>query len=219
VFGAIGLGHGTPGLYDERTLALLEEVGRQLAAALDTAVLHQEVLERKANQSALLGKLISAQEEERQSIANDLHDDTVQVITATLLSLDRVSSAIDQGRPDRVASAAAAARGTLSTAVERTRRLMFELRPPLLEANGLADAVRDLASAAEEDGQLEVEVEARVGRHPQPVEALAYRTIREAISNVRKHAHARHLRRLPVDSRRDAVLQLGRHGALDRPCQ
>jgi signal transduction histidine kinase len=84
---------------------------------------------------------------------------------------------------------------------------MFELRPPLLEASGLADAVRDLASAAEEEGQLEVEVEARVGRHPQPLEALAYRTIREAISNVRKHAHARHLR-VVVEERDGALVGL-----------
>jgi len=115
-FGAIGLGHGTPGRYDERTLALLEEVGRQLAAALDTAVLHQEVLERKANQSALLGKLITAQEEERKTIANDLHDDTIQVLAAALVQLDHIAASAPEQQPDLLRKLRSTLRSTMESA-------------------------------------------------------------------------------------------------------
>jgi signal transduction histidine kinase len=59
-----------------------------------------------------------------------------------------------------------------------------------LEAAGLGPAVRDLASALRRDTQATVRVRTRVGRYPTDIEALAYRTIREVLINVRKHARA-----------------------------
>jgi signal transduction histidine kinase len=205
VFGVISGYARTLRNFTSDDVNFVQAIANVLSAAVQRQLAQEALDESEQRRRQVLGAMLRAEEEERARIAADLHDDTVQVITATLLSLDRVSSAIDQGRLDRIASAAAASRRTLSTAVERTRRLMFELRPPLLEANGLADAVRDLVGAAAEEGELEVEVVTRVGRHAQPLEALAYRTIREAISNVRKHAHARHLRVLVCE--RDGALE------------
>jgi PAS domain S-box-containing protein len=168
----------------------LQALANVVAAAIQRERAIEALRESEARRREVLGAMMRAEEEERARIAADLHDDTVQVITATLLSLDRVSTAIEQDRPERVATAATTARRTLSTAVERTRRLMFELRPPLLEANGLAAAVRDLAQVAAQDGGFEVDVDTDVGRHPQPVEALVYRTLRECMANVVKHSGA-----------------------------
>jgi len=197
-FGAIGLGHGTPGLYDERTLALLEEVGRQLAAALDTAVLHQEVLERKANQSALLGKLISAQEEERQSIANDLHDDTVQVLAAALVQLDHIGATTPEQQPELLRKL----RSTLRSAMESARKLMFDLRPPVLDAEGLVAALQQqldlLRTEAGVSVELDCELEERLGP---TTETVLFRSLQEALRNVRKHARAANVR---LELRREA---------------
>jgi signal transduction histidine kinase len=201
-FGAIGLGHGTPGLYDERTLALLEEVGRQLAAALDTAVLHQEVLERKANQSALLGKLISAQEEERQSIANDLHDDTVQVLAAALVQLDHIAATTPEQQPELLRKL----RSTLRTTMESARKLMFDLRPPVLDAEGLVAALQQqldlLRTDAGVNAELDCDLEERLGP---TTETVLFRSLQEALRNVRKHAHASNVR---LELRREAEDQV-----------
>ena len=78
-------------------------------------------------------------------------------------------------------------------ATDRTRRLTFELRPQLLEAAGLGPAVRDLASSLRRDTPAVVKVRTRVGRYPVDLETLAYRTIREVLINVRKHARAEHV--------------------------
>jgi signal transduction histidine kinase len=71
---------------------------------------------------------------------------------------------------------------------------MFELRPPLLESQGLDPALRDLAVTAAAEAGFEASAEIAVGRYSEAVETLAYRTVQEAISNARKHARASTLR-------------------------
>jgi signal transduction histidine kinase len=66
---------------------------------------------------------------------------------------------------------------------------MFELRPP----QGLARAVRELASQAGREADLDVEVTVPSEPLPFMVEEVAYRTVREAVSNVRRHAQAHRL--------------------------
>jgi signal transduction histidine kinase len=66
---------------------------------------------------------------------------------------------------------------------------MFELRPP----RGLARAVRELASQAGREADLEVEVTVPSEPLPFMIEEVVYRTVREAVANVRRHARARRL--------------------------
>jgi signal transduction histidine kinase len=89
-----------------------------------------------------------------------------------------------------VVEALAAARATLQTAVERARRLTFELRPPLLDAQGLAAALRDLVSEVERESGFVVSLDAPAGRFSYTVEDLAFRTVKEALANARKHSSA-----------------------------
>ncbi len=149
--------------------------------------------ESEERRRLVMAEMLRAAEEERTQIATELHDDTVQIMTATLLSLDRLTKAIERGDGDHVSASIAAARSTLAAAVERTRRLMFELRPPLLESAGLDPALRDLAETAAEEAGFDWSASISVGRYPEAVETLAYRTAQEAISNARKHSRARSL--------------------------
>jgi two-component system NarL family sensor kinase len=100
-----------------------------------------------------------------------------------------VRSTRDIGRPDLTAQAQAA-RETLSLAIDRTRSLMFELRPPLLDSSGLRVAISELVRVLSEEGHFQGSVECDVGRMPEAVESLAYRTLAELLSNVRRHAKA-----------------------------
>jgi signal transduction histidine kinase len=156
----------------------------QLRAALEDA---------EEQRRMVLNQMLRAEADERQRIAEELHDDTVQVLTATLLSLDRQRLSDERGKPEAAAEAAVKARHTLALALERTRRLMFELRPPLLEAHGLAPAVRDLVEHANQELGLEVAVEVEVPRYAGDFETLVYRIVREAVANVRRHARAHRL--------------------------
>ena len=141
----------------------------------------------------VVAAMLRAGDEERSRIATDLHDDTVQVMTATLLTVDRLRNAIVEGDTERMLAVSEEVRQTLTRAMERTRLMMFDLRPPLLDAYGLEPAIRDMVHQAAEEAGFETDVDVRVGRHPELLEALAYRTVREAVINARRHSGASRL--------------------------
>jgi two-component system, NarL family, sensor histidine kinase UhpB len=131
---------------------------------------------------AALDKLVRASEEEQARLAIELHDDTVQVMIAVLLQLQRVQSELP---------ALTSATEMLEGAIDRTRRLMFEIRPAVLERDGLAAMITRIAR----DGPWDTsQVDIAIGRQSETVEALCYRTLRELIVNARKHSGATRLR-------------------------
>jgi PAS domain S-box-containing protein len=151
---------------------------------------HQTLRDIERRRQSLLEEIINAESEQRSRIAGELHDDTIQVMIASLFELDRSERHLRNGDVEAARGAIAKARATLAEATERTRRLTFDLRPQLLEAAGLGAAIRDLADTLHRDTGAEVTVRTRLGRYPVDIETLAYRTIREALINVRRHARA-----------------------------
>ena len=170
--------------------------GRLIAAAslgLDITAHRdaEEALAKSEERSRrVLSLILRAEEDERARIAGELHDDTVQVLTAALLALDRAGGSLRRAGHEREAGDISAARATLLQATERARRLMFELRPQLLDVHGLEAAVRALLEQAGSEAGFETSLSASVGRYPEGVEAMAYRTIREAVANARRHSRA-----------------------------
>jgi PAS domain S-box-containing protein len=150
----------------------------------------QTLRDIERRRQSLLEEIINAEGEQRSRIAGELHDDTIQVMIASLVELDRSERHLRGGDVEAARGAIAKARATLAEATDRTRRLTFELRPQLLEAAGLGPAIRDLADALHRDSGAEVTVRTRLSRYPVDIETLAYRTIREALINVRRHAGA-----------------------------
>jgi PAS domain S-box-containing protein len=175
----------------EYRLELVDSDGEELVVTMCRDVTELRASERRT--AALMREVLQAEERERVRVAGELHDDTIQVMTATLLAIDRLVRALEQGEHDREAVAARAARDLLAEATERTRRLMFEIHPLMLREEGLERTVADLAERAEKEDGLKVELRVSVGRLPEVTEVLVYRTIREAVTNVRKHAQASHL--------------------------
>ncbi|HVB27693.1 MAG TPA: ATP-binding protein, partial [Mycobacteriales bacterium] len=146
-------------------------------------------LERRRTE--VIEQLVRAGEEERARIATELHDDTVQVLAAALIMIDRMAKQTSGELLDRVAEL----RQMVSTASERARRMTFELRPQVLEASGLGDAVELLAEQLRHDHPgLSVEVDASIPRQSETIEQIAYRAVQEAVRNVRRHSHARNVR-------------------------
>jgi PAS domain S-box-containing protein len=170
--------------------------GRIVAAS----VIARDVSGRHALEAALkeserrrleiLASMLRAEEAERSRIATELHDDTVQVMTASLFALDRVALIARRAENHQIESAVMLTRATLEEATARARRLMFELRPAILHEQGLAAAVSVIADQTRRETGARTAVRGTTGRHGHTVEELAYRSIQEALSNVRKHAAA-----------------------------
>ena len=183
------------------------DVELELSPARDTTgqitgglMVARDVTERNTAQAALreseerreqvLAAMLRAEDEQRARIAADLHDDTVQVMTAALLSLDRVTGAIGRGDVATALHAASGYRDVLAQAMERTRRMMFELRPPALINSGLAAALSDLLDEASRETGFTAHLDCSRARFGDTVESLVYRAMAEGVANVRKHAGA-----------------------------
>ncbi len=76
------------------------------------------------------------------------------------------------------------------------RRLIYDLRPAVLDELGLAPALREYAARYQQEHHLELSLEIAEGseRFPAPLEAALYRIVQEALMNVAKHAQASHAR-------------------------
>ena len=133
-------------------------------------------------------QLVYEGERERRQIAADLHGDILQVLGALRLKLDALAS--DLHAPEQRA-AVVDIEGAVELATERLRALLFELWPPSLERNGLAQAISELLADFEREGlttRLEVDLPNEL---PLELRGVIYRVIAEALANVRQHAAAR----------------------------
>ncbi len=159
-----------------------------LAGALVSLRLARRLERAQGEREHLLTQALQASEHERRTIAADLHDGVVQDLVGLTYSLDALAvDADDPRRADELAAAATATRGS----VRSLRSLLVEIYPPNLEQVGLAGAVDDLVAAAGAGGtDVQVRIDPAVVLTPART-AGVYRAIREALSNVRRHARAR----------------------------
>lgn len=151
----------------------------------------REAVQRQvAYQRGLLVHLHEAQVAERQRIAADIHDDTVQVMAAVNLRLQTLRRTLEPGlSPERVADLAALD-SSVRDATDRLRRLLVELDQSGDEGDVIA-GLRRASGAVFDAAGPEVEVRVDVDSAPSPiVERTLVRIATEALINVRKHAEA-----------------------------
>ena len=138
-------------------------------------------------------RLVLGREEERRRLHRDLHDGLGPTLAGVVLGLDAVGRALG-GEQGAVQQLVGRLKADVQAAVADTRRLVYELRPPALDALGPVAALRKQAASLGLDGQgLQVQVEApdRLDGLPAAVEVAAYRIALEALTNARRHAQAR----------------------------
>ncbi|MDX6533255.1 MAG: hypothetical protein QOF68_999 [Gaiellales bacterium] len=152
-----------------------------------------ELEESRIAREQLLAAMLHAEDEHRMRLATDLHDDAIQEMTASILSIDMLCGDLRKAGNDDLLEKAQRARDRLAGATERARRLMFELHPQLLEARGLAAALKQISGQLSQDTGIEATVDCPDVRFDPAAESLAYRTVLEALANVRRHAEAAHV--------------------------
>jgi two-component system, NarL family, sensor histidine kinase UhpB len=146
-----------------------------------------EMLERlEAERREATGRVLAAQEAERLRIAQELHDQVGQELTAVLLGLSRVQAQASPELGDYVREVQDGVRASL----EDVRRIAIELRPEALDDLGLASALAVLCERFAERSGLEVTQ--RIARDlPQltpEIELVVYRVAQEALTNVARHS-------------------------------
>jgi len=156
-----------------------------------------DLTERKQAESTrleLMKRLVSAEDQERQRIARELHDETGQSLTALLVGLRAIE---EQSLTPDVLSAAQRLRRIAARTVEDVGRLARGLHPSVLDDVGLVAAVQrhasDYAKSFGTAVDLRLEGVASL-RLPPLVQTTAFRIIQEALTNVARHARARMVR-------------------------
>jgi PAS domain S-box-containing protein len=159
---------------------------RDISARRET---ERALVESEERRRQILGSLLHAEEGERTRIATELHDDTIQVMTAALVAMDRVAMSARMAGNAALESTVVSARATLEEATDRARRLMFELRPAILHELGLMAALGVLTDQTARETHSTATLRCTPGRYDHGIEELVYRTTAEALANVRKHAN------------------------------
>jgi signal transduction histidine kinase len=160
----------------------VEERTRALAQAND------KLREREAMRGELLRKVITAQEDERKRIARELHDETSQSLAALAMGIDAAAEAIRGGGHPRLDEVKSIATRTL----EDVHRLIFDLRPSVLDDLGLLSAIEWYADRTLRKRGISVRCEfEELGERLSPeMETALFRICQEALSNVARHAEA-----------------------------
>lgn len=161
--------------------ALLSSLARQVGITLHAAQL-SEALQASREQ------LVLTREEERRRIRRDLHDGLGPTLASLRMQLSAVRRLLREN-PDDAEALIDELQADVSAATAEIRRLVYELRPPMLDELGLVVALRNFKLG---DSQTRLEV---IAPEPMPrlsaaVEVAVYRIAGEAIHNVVKHAGA-----------------------------
>ncbi len=172
----------TPREFGTSEVAFVQSVAGILAPALAVGA-------SEARGSAAVSALLAAAEAERVRVATELHDDTLQTLTAMRLTIDRLAAAWARGDEAAAAQAVEGARSMITEAIDRTRRLAFAIVPPLLAEGGVGGALRALPEAL--GMRADVTADVVTTRHASSGELLCYRTVEELLRNARDHAQAR----------------------------
>ena len=171
----------------------VDKVGCMFMDVTDRVAAERALAESEQRRREILGRMLQAEEVERSRIATELHDDTVQVMAAALLTLDRVALVASRSAAADLAHAVSVARATLEEATDRTRRLMFELRPAILHEQGLFRALHVLVAQIAREIGAAGDVSGTDVRADVAMEEVLYRSVQEALANVRKHARPRRI--------------------------
>jgi two-component system, NarL family, sensor histidine kinase UhpB len=148
-----------------------------------------EMLERlEAERRDSIGRTLQAQESERLRVAQELHDEVGQSLTAILLVLDRLTRLVPEDVAREIAEARESARGSL----EDVRTIAKRLRPEALDDLGLHSALIALTERlADQTGvRIERHIERGLPQLTPDCELVIYRVAQEAITNALRHADA-----------------------------
>lgn len=170
-----------------------------------------EMLDRlEAERRSSSGRALRAQEAERQRIAQELHDEIGQSLTAVLLQLKRVAA----NAPASVRRDMVDAQETARASLDEVGRIARRLRPGVLEDLGLVSALSALGTSFSE--QTGIPVERRFARSipnlSEEAELALYRVAQEGLTNVARHADASRVQFSLERSPRGVVLRVADDG-------
>lgn len=177
-----------------------EELERELANT--TRALQSAEAEREQ----LMVRLVGAEEAERERIAADIHDDSLQAMASAVLRLGMLARHLPETRHQEAVNQVTL---SIEAAIGRLRRLVFELNPPSLTATSLGDALQGYMLEYTRETPVGWTLSDRLVHQPSDeLKQILFRVAQESLRNVRKHAAARRIEILLTTVNDGVLLQI-----------
>jgi signal transduction histidine kinase len=183
------------GTFNQNDLELLSSIASYAAIAIQNARLHENVLAER-------DRVIEAEEKARKELARDLHDGPTQLVASIMMSLDFCRKALERD-PSLLGKEMIHMQQLAERATHQMRTMLFELRPLVLETQGLGAALQVFLDRRQKDieeqvTELRLEIETDnpggdVSRQDDKVEATIFAIVQETVNNAIKHAQANNI--------------------------
>jgi len=175
-------------LFDEDDVNILNIFASQSAAAIESARLYEAVREER-------DRVVAVEEDVRRRLARDLHDSLAQMLAAALMNVRFMNEEVSKQNAISTTDLSAL-EDVISKALFQVRTMLFDLRPVILETQGLAAALEAYTKRLRKEGtgRLRLSVNHALGRLTPKVETAVFSIIRESLNNVRRHARAKNIR-------------------------
>jgi signal transduction histidine kinase len=164
---------------------ILSTFAAQSAVAIENARLYESLREER-------DRIIAVEEDVRRRLARDLHDGPTQMLAAIIMSANFIKQAIAHDSLEHALGELDEMLPVAEKALRQIRTLLFDLRPVILETQGLVPALESYAQRLRETEGLNVALTAHgeFGRLSHSAEVAIFSVVQEAITNAKKHARA-----------------------------
>ena len=152
--------------------------------------LEELVRERTTRLSELASHLQVVQEEERERLARELHDELGALLTAAKFDVARIKSKLPADTPE-LSNRLAHLNDSLNAGISLKRRIVEDLRPSSLSNLGLESALDILTSEFSERTGVQVKTDIEAVNLGPDAELTVYRVVQESLTNVAKYADAK----------------------------
>ncbi len=177
--GTMDVYHTEAGAFTQDDLTVLQGLSDQIAIAINNALLYERI-----QKLAVL--------EERSRMARELHDSISQLLYSQVLYADASQKYLSVGQPEKISGYVEQLQESAHQALKEMRLMIYELRPSILETEGLWGAIRHRLETVEQRSGLEAELNGDPTlKIPAGVEKDLYLIAQEALNNVLKHSRAR----------------------------
>ncbi len=178
--------------FDVGDRQLLSTLADQAALAIENARLYETLTQQREQLRALTMRLVEVEEDERQRLARELHDQVGQNLTALSINLNILQMQIPEETLDQAHDRLRDSLVLVEQTTERIRDVMADLRPPVLDDYGLTAALRWYAEQFTSRMGIAATVHGKelAPRPSTSIENALFRISQEALTNVAKHAHA-----------------------------
>jgi|GEM_PF-575111 len=170
--------------FDQEDIQLMSAVAAQAAIAIENARLYQELRDD-------LEHIILAQDEVRRDLTRKLEDGPIQQLSAISMSLEHLERLNFSTNPEAVQNEIDAVRNLVHKANRAAHQMLFELRPIILETEGLIAALEQYVNQLQQFESFNIEFRSveKVNFDLETAGAI-YSIVQEAMNNIKRHAKA-----------------------------